>query len=167
MNPVEHLFHVAVDAWLPLPGTANTPTHHPSQMPFRGTEACQRTPTVPLGFIRSQESNIMIDDARNRPGCNLTWIQFKRYHTVITLQMPISDIPLLCIDHNWNRWLPGRRLLSLPRNLHRSSFGLRPCHTLWDWSTQTGLSEGRWPFEVKGKPYLMTEQTQYTFECQQ
>lgn len=30
VNPIEHLLYVAVDAGTPLPGTADTPAHHPN-----------------------------------------------------------------------------------------------------------------------------------------
>lgn len=48
VNPVEHRCYVAVDTWLFLAGTANAPAHHSYQIPFRGGQVDQRTPTVTL-----------------------------------------------------------------------------------------------------------------------
>lgn len=55
MNPVEHLFDIAVDTWSSLPGTADAPAHHSYLVPFRGGEVHKRTPTVPLGLKTMQK----------------------------------------------------------------------------------------------------------------
>lgn len=50
LDPVEHHFHVGVNTWLSLPGTANTPAHYAYQIPTGVTDMHQRASTVPLTF---------------------------------------------------------------------------------------------------------------------
>lgn len=49
VDPVEHFFDVAVDAWAALSSTADTPAHHANQVPPSRGEVHQRSSAVSLG----------------------------------------------------------------------------------------------------------------------